>query len=123
MYVMEVAANEEKLNPRVSRAGQWEDDELKQARFEEFDRLEQYKVKVDRKQAKGPFLTVRWADEERASGVKSRICTRPFNKSSPTKDTLIPKSNKKALPPHNNTPSRFSIILGVFWNRRRPPSP
>ena len=31
MYVMEVAANEEKLNPRVSRAGLWEDDELKQA--------------------------------------------------------------------------------------------
>ena len=86
-----VMVNEEKLNPRISRDGRWEDHELKQAHYAEFDRLVEFEAKRDvlRSDALGPILTVRWVDEDRASGLKSRICARPFNKSSPPKDNLF----------------------------------
>ena len=86
-----VSVNEEKLNPRTGREGRWEDFELKQAHYDEFDRLVEYEAKVDvlRSEAQGPILTVRWVDEDRASGLKSRICARPFNKSSRPKDHLF----------------------------------
>ena len=84
----------ELLNPRV--AGEKESDPsiLKESRFAEFDRLEQYKAKSDVElgEVDGPLLSTVWVDEARAEGVKSIFCARPFNMPKKPNDELFAPS-------------------------------
>jgi hypothetical protein len=71
----------EQLNERVVSGRVYSNDDVKKARFAEFERLDEYQAKEDvsRESIDGPLLSVVWVDESRAEGLKSRICARPFN--------------------------------------------
>ena len=88
----------ELLNPRIAGDKEFDPSILKESRFAEFDRLEQYKAKsdVELSEVDGPLLSTVWVDEARAEGVKSRVCARPFNMPKKPKDELFaptPSSN------------------------------
>ncbi len=67
--------SEERLNQQALAGRISTDEELKQARYTEHDRLEEYHAKfdVERSTEDGPLLTVTWVDEARGEREKSRV--------------------------------------------------
>ncbi|CAK0858494.1 unnamed protein product [Prorocentrum cordatum] len=82
--------NDEQMNKRVLPQREFTWEEIKSARYAEFDRLEDFRAKIDiqRTDVDGPLPTTTWVDEARAEGVKSKVCARPFTMPKEPKDIL-----------------------------------